>query len=158
VTTYFFNAIWKIIWHFFGIFGRNYLEIFWKFSSFLVQTYFKLFFLKSSAKNIWNATFYCFQICLGFVSSLLFIFWIIIFWMKLRFGRNPSKLSSIKNYKKMYSTETCQIEELSWPPHIYFMHLMKKNISVDVLEFRFFSIFFKIWNFQFWRRNRVKTN
>jgi hypothetical protein len=40
VTTYFLYAISKIIWHFFGIFGRNYLEIYRKFSSFLVQTNF----------------------------------------------------------------------------------------------------------------------
>jgi hypothetical protein len=53
---------------FFGIFGRNYFEIFRKLSSLLVQTNF----LKSPAENIAKATFYFLQICPRFVTSLLF--------------------------------------------------------------------------------------
>ena len=86
-------AIWKIVWHFLGIFGRNYFEILRKFSSFHVQN----FSLKSSAENIANVTFYFFHICTRFVSSLLFILWIIPFKTKLRFGRNRVSSSLIKN-------------------------------------------------------------
>jgi hypothetical protein len=61
---------------------------------------FKLNFLVSPAGNIEIATFYYIQICPRFVSSLLFILWIILFQTKLRFGRNPSKPSFIQNWKK----------------------------------------------------------
>ena len=63
---------------------------------------FKLIFLESSAENIENATFHFIQICPCFVSSLLFVFWIIIFATKLRFGKNPSKLFFTKNQENFH--------------------------------------------------------
>jgi hypothetical protein len=59
---------------------------------------FKLSFLESQAENMGIATYHFIQICPRFVSSILFILWIIIFETKLRFGRNPSMpfLSRIK--------------------------------------------------------------
>jgi hypothetical protein len=61
--------------------------------------------------------------------------------------------------KKNYFTEICQIGKPTHPPFkIFFIKLMKKNISFDVLKFCFFSSFFKNLNFRFWRRNRTKTN
>jgi hypothetical protein len=88
--------------------ATNHMTFFWDFWSklfgnilkiFLISCskLFELIFLKSPAKNMANATFYFFQICLRFVSSLLFILRIIIFETKLRFGRNPSKPFFIRN-------------------------------------------------------------
>ena len=77
---------------------------------------------------------------------------IIMFATKFRFGRNRLKLSLIK--KKFF--KTCQIVKFSCLPNlIFFIHLMKKNISLDVPKFRFFL---EILNFRFRRRNRIKTN
>ena len=57
---------------------------------------------------------------------------------------------------KFYSTGTCQIDKPSWPPFKIFLFTSLKKIFV--LEFRFFSTFFKTLNFRFWRRNRMQTN
>jgi hypothetical protein len=117
------------------------VENIWKYFENFPHFLFKLTFLKSPAKNIANSTFYLFQICPRFVSSIWFIVLIIIFAKKLRFGRNRLKPSLIKN-KINYFSRTCQIVKPSCPPNlIFFIHLMK-NIIFDMPKFRFF------WNFK----------
>ena len=59
--------------------------------------FFKLTLLEYLSENIENGYFHYFQICSLFVSSLLFILWIILFEEKLLFGKNPSKPSFIQN-------------------------------------------------------------
>jgi hypothetical protein len=49
------------------------IETIWKYFENFPHFLFKLIFLKLPAKHIANATFYFFQICPRFVSSLLFI-------------------------------------------------------------------------------------
>jgi hypothetical protein len=76
---------------------KNNRKCFENFISFLVPNFFKLIFLESLAEKMKNGYFDLIQICPRFVHSLLFILLIIIFWMKIRFGRNSSKPSLIKN-------------------------------------------------------------
>jgi hypothetical protein len=96
---------------FFICYLKNHMTLFWDFWSklfgniwkiFLISgsKFFKLIFLEFSAENIRNAYFHYIQTCLRFVFSLLFILWIIIFWIKIRFARN---LALIKNLKKIIS-------------------------------------------------------
>jgi hypothetical protein len=106
------------------------------------QTYFSGI---TSWKNIENVTFDFIQICPRFISPLLFILWIIIFATKLQLSRNPSKLYFIKDYKLILLPEFAKL--VSRPIH----HLKK-------YFFRFAKISNVFKNFQFWRRNRTKTN
>jgi hypothetical protein len=103
--------------------------------------FFKLIFLLSPAKNIENATIYFIQICPRFVSSLLFLLWIIIFETKLR----KSIESLFYPELKMYLTETCRIGKPTHSPFkIYFIQLM--IFFFDVPKFRLFSSFSKFLN------------
>jgi hypothetical protein len=149
VTTYFLYALWKIIWHYFEIFGRKYLEIFWKFSSFLVQ---KVIFQKSLAKNIVNATFYFFQIC-------PFFFFALVHTINHNFCNETTvwakSVESLvnKNKQKFILLELAKF--LSRPVHrIQFISF----ISWKKYFFRCAKISFFFGNFRFWRRNRMKTN
>ena len=89
---------------FFICYLKNHMTLFWGFWSklfgnilkiFLIpgSKFFKPIFLESSVENFENGYFIFNQICPRFVSSLLFILWIILFWMKIRFARNKVKTS-----------------------------------------------------------------
>ena len=148
MTTYFLYAIWKIIWNFLGIFGRNYLKIFWKnFHISCTKFLFKLIFLESFAENIGNGYFHYIQIWLRFVSSLFFILWIILFQTKLRFDRNASKPPFIQNQKKIITPKLAKL--VSQPmDRVKFNKLtLWKKISLDVLKFSFCFVFFQKFKF-----------
>jgi hypothetical protein len=72
---------------------KNILKIFLIYSSKIFKT--NLFGILSW--KYWNGYVFYIKICFRFVSSLLFILWIILFWMKIRFARNLVKHSLIKN-------------------------------------------------------------
>jgi hypothetical protein len=107
---------------------------------------FKLIFLESSAENIENAHFNFNQISSYFVSLLLVQLWIIIFATKLRFSRNLSKPFLFK-IKKIITLKLAKL--VSRPiHHVKFNKLNSwKNISFDVLKFRFFFVFFQKFKF-----------
>jgi hypothetical protein len=105
---------------------------------------FKLIFLESPAENIENAAFYFIQICPCFVSSILFILWIIIFATKLRFVRNRLSPSLIKNKKKIIALKLAKF--LSRPDQrIQFISFIscKKIFLTMCQNFGFFQIFWK---------------
>jgi hypothetical protein len=128
---------------FFICYLKNHMTFFGDFGSKLFGNILKIFLICCSNNFFWNhrinipnASFYLFQVYPRFVSLLLFILWIIIFETKLRFGRNPSKPSSIQNYRNFILPKLAKL--VSRP-----IQLMKKNIFFDVPKFRVFRLFSK---------------
>jgi hypothetical protein len=71
-----------------------------------------------------------------------------IFWSETTVWQKSIEALFYPELKKIYRTQTCQIGESTHPPFkIYFIRLMKKNISLDVLKFWFFPSFLNNLNF-----------
>jgi hypothetical protein len=78
---------------------KNHMTCLSDFWSKIIKNILKIFHIScSTISKLLPSYFQYIQICLRFVSSLLFILWIILFETKLWFGRNPSKPSFIQSW------------------------------------------------------------
>ena len=126
---------------FFGIFGQNY------FHDFLFKNFQTYFFWNHQLKILRMPPFILFKYA-------TFCFFALVYALNHNFCKETTvwekyiEVLCNPELKILYFTETCKIGEPTRPPFkMYFIQLMKNNISFDVLKLRLFPSFFKFFDF-----------